>query len=54
VLDGDLSDRSNTTCQIDDYLSESIQCYSGVPQRSHLEPIFFILEINGALDLWKM
>jgi hypothetical protein len=37
--------------QLEDYLSESIQC--GVPQRSHFGPIFFILNINGALDTFK-
>jgi hypothetical protein len=34
-------------------LSESIQCHSGVPQGSHLGQIFFILDINGALDLFE-
>jgi hypothetical protein len=33
--------------KLEDYLSESIQCHSGVPQESHLGPIFFILDINA-------
>jgi hypothetical protein len=39
--------------KLEDYLSESIQCHSGVSQRSHLGPIFFILDINGALDIFE-
>jgi hypothetical protein len=39
--------------KFEDYLSESIQCHSGVPQGSHVEPIFFILDINGALDTFE-
>jgi hypothetical protein len=39
--------------KLEDYLSESIQCHSGVPQERHLGPIFFILDINGALDLFE-
>jgi hypothetical protein len=39
--------------KLEDYLSESIQCHSGVSQGSHLEPIFFILDINGALDIFE-
>jgi hypothetical protein len=39
--------------KLEDYLFESIQCHCGIPQRSHLQPIFFILDINGALNLFK-
>jgi hypothetical protein len=39
--------------RLKDYLSESIQCHSGVLQGSHLGPIFFILDINGAFDLFE-
>jgi hypothetical protein len=38
--------------KLEDYLSESIQCQSGVLQDSHLGPVFFILNINVALDLF--
>jgi hypothetical protein len=34
-------------------LSESIQCHSGVQQGSHLGPIFFILDINGTLEIFE-
>jgi hypothetical protein len=39
--------------KLENYLSESIQCHSGVPQGSDLELIFFILDINRALDLFE-
>jgi hypothetical protein len=39
--------------KLEDFLSESIQCHSGVPQVSHLGPIFFILDINGALNIFE-
>jgi hypothetical protein len=39
--------------KLEDYLSELIQFPPGVPQGSHLGPIFFILDINGALDLFE-
>jgi hypothetical protein len=39
--------------KLEDYLSELNQCHSGVPQGSHLGPIFFILDINRALDLFE-
>jgi hypothetical protein len=33
--------------KLEDCLFESIQCHSGLTQRSHLGKIFFILDING-------
>jgi hypothetical protein len=39
--------------KLEDYFSESIQCHSGVSQGSHLGPIFFIMDINGALDIFE-
>jgi hypothetical protein len=39
--------------KLEDYSSESIQCHSGIPQGSHLGPIFFILDINEALDIFE-
>jgi hypothetical protein len=41
-----------TTSQIGG-LFESLQYYSKVPQGSHLGPIFFILDINKALELFE-
>jgi hypothetical protein len=38
--------------KLEDYSCESIQCHSGVPHGSQLGPIFFILDINRALDLF--
>jgi hypothetical protein len=40
VFDGFLTGRTQRV-KVEDYLSESIQCHSGVPQGSHLGPIFF-------------
>jgi hypothetical protein len=37
----------------DDYLSETIYCHSGVPQGSHLCPLFFIADINDMLDIFE-
>jgi hypothetical protein len=39
--------------KLKNYLSESIQCHFGIPQGNHLGPIFFILDINGASDLFE-
>jgi hypothetical protein len=52
VLDGVLPDRTQCV-KLEGYLSKSIQCHSGVPQESHLGPIFLILDLNGALDLFE-
>jgi hypothetical protein len=39
--------------KLENYLFESIQCHTGVLQGSHLGPIYFILLINGALDIFE-
>jgi hypothetical protein len=39
--------------RVGDYLSETIYCRSGVPQGSHHGPLFFIAEINDALDIFE-
>jgi hypothetical protein len=39
--------------KLEDYLSESIQFHAEVLQGNHLGPIFFILDINGALDIFE-
>jgi hypothetical protein len=39
--------------ELEDFLSESIQCHFGVLQGSHLGTKFFILDINGALDIFE-
>jgi hypothetical protein len=49
-----MTGQTQSTCQIgEDYLYESIQCHSGVSQGGHLGPIFLILDINGALDIFE-
>jgi hypothetical protein len=57
VLDGVLSDRLNATRKLKHYLSESIQCHSGVPQGSHLEPasdLFENVSVLGYADDLKL
>jgi hypothetical protein len=39
--------------KLEDYWSESIQCHSGISRGSHLGPIFFILDINAAFDIFE-
>jgi hypothetical protein len=39
--------------RIGDYLSETIYCHSGVPQSSHLGPLFFKADINEVLGIFE-
>jgi hypothetical protein len=42
-----------TRVWVDNYLSETIYCHSGVPQGSHPCPLFFIADINDVLDIFE-
>jgi hypothetical protein len=39
--------------KLDDYLSEPVYCHSGVPQGSHLEPLFFIDDVDEVLHIFE-
>jgi Reverse transcriptase (RNA-dependent DNA polymerase) len=47
-----LTDRTQRV-KLDDYLSENVHCHSGVPQGSHLGPLFFIDVVDEVLRIFE-